>query len=186
MRDKGALQRLANCEQASRKAGLRMRMFLFLLLAIAIIAPVRADSSSGMGAMQYYVGRWSCTGANVGRPPIKAQITYTLDSGVLRSLIIVAPQGKMKSNYTLTFNTTYDGKHDRYVQVSNDTQAASTISFVKMPNANLEQWTDYAAYNQKPGHGQTVRNSQNSFTVTSYPTLSSTKPGFKATCRRSS
>jgi hypothetical protein len=163
-----------------------MKLFMFLLLAIALITPIRANSSSGMSAMQYYVGRWSCTAGSIGEPPSKAQITYTLDSGVLRSLIVVPPQGKMKSSYTLTFNTTYDAKHDRYVQVSNDTQAASTISFIKMPNANLEQWTDYAAYNQKPGHGETVRNSQNSFSVTSYPTVSSTKAVFKASCHRSS
>lgn len=163
-----------------------MKRFMFLLLAIAIMIPVPGESASGMAAMQYYVGRWNCMAGAIGQSPSRAQLTYTLDSGILRTLVYVPAQARMKRSYTLSFATTYDAKHDRYVQASNDTDGASAISFIRMPNDNLEQWTDYAAANQKLGHGRTVRYGQNNFTVMGYPSLTSMRADFKAVCRRSS
>jgi hypothetical protein len=163
-----------------------MRFVFFLLVVAIITAPGRAVSATGMAAMQYYVGQWSCMAGPIGQPPAKAQLTYALDSGVLRNLIVVPPQGKMKRTYALSIDTTYDSKHARYVQDSVDTNGVSSISLVTMPSGTMEQWTDYAAYNQKPGHGQTVRNNQNMFTVTGYSTLTSTKATFKAVCHRAS
>jgi len=163
-----------------------MRFVMFFLLVVAIAAPGRAVSATGMAAMQYYVGSWSCMAGPTGQPPAKAQLTYTLDSGVLRQLVVVPPQGKMKRTFALSINTTYDSKHARYVRDSVSTDGVSSISLVTMPSGTMEQWTDYAAYNQKPGHGQTVRNSQNMFTVTGYSTLTSTKATFKAVCHRAS
>lgn len=141
---------------------------------------------TGMAAMQYYVGTWSCQAGPIGSPPNTATATFTIDSGVMRQWVLVPAQGKMKSPYVLSIATTYDAKNGRYVEALLDNGANWTVSFAQPWTGNTEQWTDQSSSDGKLGHSQTVRTDQNSFTFTGYPTVTSTTPVFQGTCNRSS
>jgi hypothetical protein len=162
-------------------------MRIVALLAVFAISalPAFAQSGSGTSGLQYYVGTWSCTGGPVGQSPNKATITYTLDSGVLHQTIAAPKQGTMKTAYVSSASTTYDAKGNRYITggVSND--PASFTSMWTL-SGNVETSRDTWTSSGKPGHGQTIRNSNSMFTYTGYSTLTSTKPSFKAVCRRGS
>ena len=136
--------------------------------------------------MQYYVGAWSCVAGTIGRPPVKATATYSLDSGVMREWVVVPAQQKMKRAYSISFAVTYDPKHRRYVQTTLDNDASWSISYAKPWTGNTEQWTDQSNDEGKPTRNQTVRTNANSFTFTGYPSLTATKPNFKGTCNRTS
>lgn len=141
---------------------------------------------TGMAAMQYYVGTWSCLAGPPGTPPSTATATYSIDSGVLREWVVVPPQGKMTTTFALSIAATYDQKNGRYVQTLIDSQGNWTVSYATPWTGNTEQWTDQATSDNKPGHGQTVRTDQNDFSFTGYPTVTATTPNFAGTCKRSS
>jgi hypothetical protein len=162
-----------------------MRIVLALVVfALACAVPAGAQTT-GMGAMQYYVGTWSCLGGPVGVPASKATATYTLDSGVMRQWVIVPPQGKMTKPYVISFAITFDAKKQHYIQTSLDSDAAWGVSFAKPWTGKTEQWTDQATNDGKLGHGTVVRTSTAAFVYTGYPTLTSTKASFTVTCKRS-
>ncbi|MGC1379476.1 MAG: hypothetical protein WA814_00475 [Candidatus Baltobacteraceae bacterium] len=152
------------------------------ILALAIAAPAGAQSG-GMTAMQYYVGKWSCTGTQTGQAPSKALLTYTLEDGILVQWVSVPMQGKMKTPYALSAATTYDSKNGRYVSTNLDSENAWSIGYGKM-SGNTEQWTDHANSTGKLGRGELVRTDASSFTFTSWETVASTKPSFKAACHK--
>jgi hypothetical protein len=156
----------------------------FLAFAFVAVAPLGAQSATGMAAMQYYVGSWSCVGTQTGQAPSKATLTYTLDSGLLRSWVVVPAQGKMKTTYVLAVVTSYDSKNGRYVQTNNDNTSAWSITYAPPFTGNTEMWTDHANSTGKLGRGTVVRTDQNNFTFTGYPALTG-KPNFRAICRRS-
>jgi hypothetical protein len=162
------------------------RALALSVLAVAIAAPAGAQPAVGMGAMQYYVGTWSCLAGSVGRPPAKATATFAIDSGVMRQWVSVPAQGKMTKPYVLSIATNYDAKNRHYVQTFLDNDAGWSVSFAKPWTGNTEQWTDQSTADGKLGHSQTVRTSRNTFTFAGYPTLTATKPNFKGTCNRSS
>lgn len=164
-----------------------MRTVLALIvLALALAAPAAAQPATGMAAMQYYVGTWSCQAGPPGSPPSTATATFTLDSGILRQWVVVPPQGKMTTAYVISFATTYDAKNGRYVETEIDNQGGWSISYATPWTGNTEQWIDQATMDGKPGHGQTVRTDQNSFSFTGYPTTTSMQPDFQGSCNRSS
>jgi hypothetical protein len=160
---------------------------LFALIAVGATAaalPAGAQSA-GVSALQYYVGTWACTGGPPGKPQSKATITYTLDSGILHSTIAAPKQNGMTQPYLQSSSTTYDAKNNRYIAggVSNDPM---TFTSAWTLSGNVETSRDLSVSSGKPGHGTTVRNSSSMFTYTGYPTMTSTRPSFKATCRKSS
>jgi hypothetical protein len=171
--------------RAKGRTSLRKTIVL-LALAVGFTAPASAQSMTGMAALQYYVGTWSCMAGPVGSPPSTATATYTIDSGVMREWVVVPPQGKMTSTYALNIATTYDAKNGRYVETFLDNTSGWSVSFAQPWTGNTEQWTDQSTSTGKLGHGQTIRTDQNSFTFTGYPTVDSTQPDFKGTCKRSS
>ncbi|MGA7355093.1 MAG: hypothetical protein WBW76_06665 [Candidatus Cybelea sp.] len=158
----------------------------FFVLAAMMAAPAVAQSMSGMDAMQYYVGTWSCQAGAVGQPASNATATYTLDSGVLRGWVNVPPQGKMTTPYVLNIATTYDSKSNRYVQTQLDNQAHWSTSFAQPWTGSIEQWTDQATADGKLGRSETIRTNQNSFSFDGYPSMAATQPDFKGSCTRSS
>ncbi len=158
--------------------------FALAVLAAIASAPIAAQSATGMAAMQYYVGNWTCAGGTPGQPPSKATLTYTLEGDVLRQWVVVAAQGKMTSPYMLSIAITYDSKNGRYVQTGLDNTASWWISYAKPWSGSTEMWADHANSTGKLGHGTAVR-AQNSYTYTGYETMTATKPNFKITCTRS-
>ncbi|MGA8535044.1 MAG: hypothetical protein WB615_13130 [Candidatus Tumulicola sp.] len=163
-----------------------MKTFVTLAFGLAVTAPAGAQPVTGIAAMQYYVGTWSCTAGPVGSPPSSATATYTLDSGVVRGWIVVPPQGQMTSPYVITTAASYDTKNGRYVKTQLDSEAAWSVSTAVPWSGNTEQWTDTATNDGKLHRGQTVRTDQNSFTFTAYPAPTATQPDFQGTCTRSS
>jgi hypothetical protein len=144
-------------------------------LALMITLPAR--SATGMAAMQYYVGTWSCTGGSVGKPPGHATLKYTMNGDVLQAWI-QAPKGYVESSAT-----TYDSKNDRYVDagVANDSTWFVTYRTI---SGNTETSVDHATTDGKLGHGITVRTGSANFTYAGYPTASGGKADFKATCQK--
>jgi len=154
-------------------------------LIVALVAPVGAQPTTGMGAMQYYVGNWACLAGPIGAPTVKATATFVSESGVLRQWVFVPVMGKMKGPYAIAFSVTYDASKRRYVQTLLDNSAEWGVSVAKPWSGNTEQWTDIATSDGKLGHTQVVRSGKDAFIVTGYG-ASSTKPNFKASCKRSS
>ncbi|MGA8575414.1 MAG: hypothetical protein WB609_06945 [Candidatus Cybelea sp.] len=52
------------------------RILALFAFAVGFAVPAAAQPSTGMAAMQYYVGTWSCMAGNVGQPPVKATATF--------------------------------------------------------------------------------------------------------------
>ncbi len=159
---------------------------LFAVATFAIVLSVSpaVQSASGMSAMQYYVGSWSCTGGPLAQPPVHAALTYTMDSGVLRQMINVPKQGKMRTAYISSSSQLYDSKTSRYLATALSNDGGWDVSSTTL-SGNTERSTDLATKDGKLGHGTTVRVNNDMFTSTGYPTATATKPDFKATCRRS-
>lgn len=163
-----------------------MRYLAIAVLLLVAVAPSAAQSATGMAAMQYYVGSWSCMAGDTGRPKQKANVTYSMDDGVLRMWVVVPKQGKMTNDYAFQSAMVYDAKAGHYVQSNLDTQAAWSISTAKPWSGNTEVWYDKQSNNGKLGRGETVRTTQNSFSFKSYASATSTKSTFGGTCTRSS
>ncbi len=79
----------------------------------------------------------------------------------------------------------YDSKKGRYVSTNLDNGGGWSAGYYTL-SGNTEHWTDSAADTGKLGRSTTVRTNDNTFTSVGYPTMTSTKVNFKATCRRSS
>lgn len=163
-----------------------MKFLASAALLFAAIAPATAQSATGMAAMQYYVGSWSCLASGTGQTPSKATVTYAMDDGVLRMWVVVPKQGKMTKDYAFQSATVYDAKSGHYVQSTLDTLAAWSISTAKPWSGNTELWVDRENSSGKLTRGETIRTNQNSFSFHSYPTTTSTKANFGGTCTRTS
>ena len=163
-----------------------IRTLTLLALVVGLAAPAGAQPMTGMAAMQYYVGTWSCTAGPVGSAPVNATATYTIDSGVMREWVVVPAQGKMTTPYVISIATAYDTKGGRYIETFNDNEGGWSVSTAPPWTGNTEQWTDQATHDGKLGHGQTVRTDQNTFTFSSYPSVTATQADFQGTCHRSS
>jgi hypothetical protein len=144
-------------------------------LALTFVLPAR--SATGMSAMQYYVGTWSCTGGTIGKKPLHATINYTMDGKVLQSWIHVS------DGYVQSDSLTYDSKNDRYVSAGVANDNTWFVSYVTL-NGNTETSADHANSSGKLRRGTTVR-TNTSFTFTGYPAMSGGKADFKATCQKS-
>jgi len=162
-----------------------MRKILGVFVLAAISTVPAGAQSAGMTAMQYYVGSWTCTGGPIGQKPVTANVTYTIDNGVMREWVMVAAQGKMKKPYVLSNATTYDTKNGRFVQAGVDSDAAWWVSYAKPWSGNSEVWMDHANSTGKLGRGEVSRTDHNDFTFNGYPSASAAKPNFRVTCKRS-
>lgn len=154
---------------------------LFAFIAVTI-APAAAQNASGMAAMQYYVGTWSCAAA--GEADSNSTATYAIENDVLRDSLVIPPQGKMTAPYQLSIVTAFDAKNNRYVQTSLDNQGTWAVSFAKPFSGNTEEWVNNATSDGKLGRVQVIRTDQKTFDIIGYATMSQTKPDFKVTCHR--
>jgi hypothetical protein len=169
--------------EAVKQEDYSMRFLVLFAFIAAAVAPAGAQTPSGMAAMQYYVGSWTCSAA--GEPDSNSTATYTMENGVMRDLVIVPAQGKMSSAYELAIVTTFDAKNDRYVQTSLDNLAEWAVSFAKPFTGNTEVWADTVRSTGKLGKVEVMRTDGNTFSIVGYSTTSQTKPDFTVTCHRS-
>ena len=153
-------------------------LFAIVAGALVLLVTVPARSATGMTAMQYYVGTWSCNGGTVGKQPGHATLKYTMNGNVLQQWV-QAPKGYVQSS-----STTYDSKNDRYVNAGVANDNTWFISYTTM-SGNTETSVDRANDSGKLGRGTTVRTSGTNFTYTGYPTVSGSKANFKAICQKS-
>lgn len=160
-------------------------VFGFCVLAAIVAVPIGAQSAAGMGAMQYYVGTWTCSGGPIGQKPVNATVTYTLDDNVMRQWVTIAPQGRMTKPYVLNSTTTWDAKNRRYAQAGLDSDAEWWISYAKPFSGHVEEWTEHSKSSGKLGKSTTTRTSDAAFTFASYPSTSAAKPDFRVSCHRS-
>ena len=166
-----------------------MNRILSSLVAVAALAavaasaaPVAAQPSSGMAALRYYVGNWTCVAKAMGEPASTSTLTGTLDGGVLRMWVWQPAQGKMRSPYGLSMVDTYDAKMRRYVSVANDSTSGWSVGYGTIAGMT-ERWIDQANAGGPMRRSETMRR-PNSFTVTAYPSRTATRSDFKVTCTR--
>jgi hypothetical protein len=150
--------------------------FVATSLALAVALPAR--SATGMAAMQYYVGSWSCTGGTIGKKMLHASLKYTMDGDILQNWIHVS------DGYVQSGSISYDSKNDRYVNAGVANDNTWFVNYMTL-SGNTETSVDHATADGKLGHGVTVRTSNTSFTYTGYPTVSGGNPNFKASCQKS-
>jgi len=159
-------------------------MIAFVLCAIALAFQSTAQSATGMSGMQYYVGNWSCMGGQPKKAPVRATISYAMDGGLMREWIVAPAQKGMKTPYYESVATTYDAKHNRYVEAGMDNTGGWGVTYVTL-SGDTETGVDHATADGKLGHSITHRVNNTTFTFTGYPTLTSTIANFQATCHRS-
>jgi hypothetical protein len=145
-------------------------------LALAFTLPAR--SATGMSAMQYYVGTWSCTGGTIGKKSLHATVKYTMDGNVLQDWI------RVSDGYVQSGSLTYDSKNDRYVGAGVASDNSWYVSYTTL-SGNTETSVDHVNSSGMLGHGILVRTSSTNLTYTGYPTVSGGKANFKVTCQKS-
>ena len=155
-----------------------------LLGAPAGAQMMSAANMGGMSTMQYYVGTWSCTAGVPGKPMQKATSTYTLQSGVLSETVVVPATKDMKTPYVAASATTYDAKHQRYIETWVGNDAGWSVSFAKPWTGKTENWADHVNNTGKLGRTVVVRTSDSGFEFTGYPDMTGTTPNFKGSCTR--
>src|SRR5579864_835370 len=115
---------------------------LAIALPAATLYMASAAGSSGMPAMQYYVGSWMCTGGATGHPA-KGSIQYQMDGSALRDTVVAeATPGKV-SRAWLTVETKYDAANHRYVNTAFD-NGGWDVSWASPWTGNTEHWTDHS------------------------------------------
>jgi len=160
-----------------------MKNSAFLAILLVMAAPAVAQPTSGMSALQYYVGSWACLGGPTSHPPVNASVTYVLERGVLHDSVVVA-QGKMHPAYFEIGATSYDSKLQRFAQSWLGSDGNWEVVTAKPWHGNTEIWYDQSTDDGKLGHRRVDRTDQNDYTFTTFgPT--GTKPVFKAVCKRS-
>ena len=155
-----------------------------MTLAVVTLLPAGAQSTTGMAAMQYYVGTWSCSAGTVGSSPLKTIETYAIESDIMREVYTTPIQGSMTKPYVSNLLTAYDAKQDRYVVVSLSARGSLTAGEVRL-DGNTEYWTYTASSSGKLGRGVGIRTDYNHFTFLSYTSPIATEPTFKEICERS-
>jgi hypothetical protein len=145
-------------------------------IGLALTLPAR--SATGMAAIQYYVGTWSCIGGAIDRPPFHFTVRYSMNAAILQSWL-QAPKGYVQSS-----SITYDSKNDRYVDAAVANDGTWFVAY-RTIRGNTETSADHATSDGTLGRLVVARTNNASFTSTGYSSLSGGKAFFKATCRKS-
>jgi len=152
--------------------------FAIAAASLALTVTLPARSATGMAAIQYKVGTWSCTGGTIGKRPFHFTVTYTV-KGDLLQIWFRWPNGYVESG-----SLTYDSKNHRYVRADVVSDGSWFVAYATI-NGNTENSVDQANNEGKLGRLVTVRNSNTSVTSTGYAAVSGGKPFLRATCLKS-
>jgi hypothetical protein len=145
-------------------------------LVLALTLPAR--SATGIAAMQYYVGAWSCIGGPVDKQPFHFGVKYTMNADILQIWAQV-PKGYVQSS-----SLRYDSKNDRFVEVAVANDDTWFVAY-RTISGNKETSVDHVTSDGKLGRLVTVRTSRTSYTSTIYPGLSGGKALLRWTCQKS-
>ena len=169
-----------------RKVGCLMKnLAAFIVLTAALVVSAAAQETTGMSAMQYYVGTWSCVARPMSGPPLSFTATNRIDLGIMRQWFTVAPHWKMTAPEGYTATMTYDSQNRRYVETQLHYDATWQISSAKPWSGNIERWTDIASSDGKLSHVKFTRINKRAYNFAAYPTLTATTPYISGSCRRS-
>jgi hypothetical protein len=153
-------------------------LFAVAAASLTLTFTLPARSATGMAAMQYKVGTWSCTGGTIGKQPFHFTVTYTINDDFLQ-IWIRWPKGSVESGSLM-----YDSKNHRYVRADVVSDGTWFVAYETI-NGSTETSVDQANNEGKLGRLVTVRNSSTSFTSTGYTAVSGGKPFIRATCQKS-
>jgi hypothetical protein len=167
---------------------LRFRAVLgFSVLAGALTIAASAQAT-GMDAMRYYLGTWTCKGAptEASATVSVGTATFTLQNGVLHEHLVIPPTVDQTTAYTLNVRTTYDAAKQRYVSASMDDHENWTVAYAPpFLGGKLEHWTDHQTSSGNLGRKEVIRYNQNAFAAFSFSSTDrKAKPKFRSICRR--
>ena len=157
-----------------------MKIATLFAVAAASLMPtfaLPARSATGIAAIEYKEGTWSCTGGTIGKQPFHFTVTYTKNGDFLQ-IWFRWPKGYVESG-----SITYDSKNHRYVRADVVSDGSWFVAYATI-NGSTETSVDQANNEGKLGRLVTVRNSSTSITSTGYTAVSGGKPFLKATCQK--
>lgn len=157
---------------------------LAMLLSFGSMTAVTAQSASGMDAMKYFVGTWTCKGAMAAGPTLDITLKFVMDSGILREWDEVRIPGTA-APYAISKSIVYDAKNSRWVQVQGDVDGTWIVSYLKPWTGKTEEWLGQASFDGKLGRDETIRTGANEFGFKNYANPADTKPDLDGTCTRS-
>jgi hypothetical protein len=167
-------------DDSTKKGGIFMKNAAALALiaaSLTLTVTLPARSATGMEAMQYYVGTWSCTGSTVGKQPFHFSLRYAMNGGILRSWLSA-------NGYVQSGSLTYDSKNHRYINAAVASDGTWFVAYATI-SGTAESSIDHVTSEGKLGRLIIVRTSNTRFASTGYPAVSDGKAFFKATCRKS-
>jgi hypothetical protein len=170
-------------------------MILRLVMGFSVLAGSLTISASaqatGMDALHYYVGTWTCKGAPQNEQGFSEDVstgtaTYTLENGVLHERLVIPAKGAQTKAYTLNVRTTYDAAKERYVSASVDSNENWSVMYAPpFLGDKLEHWTDHQTSSGKQGRSDVIRYTQTMFATFSFPTTQrGARADFRSFCHR--
>jgi hypothetical protein len=154
------------------------------LLALLLATPItKAQAVNPMGALQFYVGRWSCVERKGSDPPLSSTFTFAIESNLMRQWIARPKQGSMSAPYVVNSTFAYDAPRHRYVQTEMDNDATWYVSVAEPWQGNTIRWVDVAT-STKLSRWEMTRIDNTTFTVESFANVRDTTPNYTASCKR--
>jgi hypothetical protein len=152
-------------------------VFAAVAASLTLAATLPARSATGMEAMQYYVGTWSCTGGLIGKQPFHFTVTYAMNGAILRSWLSA-------KGYVQSGSLAYDSKNHRYINAAVANDGTWFVAYATV-SGTTESSIDHVTSDGKLGRLMIMRTSNTSFTSTGYSAISGGKVFLEATCRKS-
>jgi hypothetical protein len=152
--------------------------FATIAAALVLTVALPARSATGMEAMQYYVGTWSCAGGIIGKQPLHFMLRYTMSGGVLRSWLSA-------KGYVQSGSLTYDPKNHRYINAAVANDGTWFVAYATI-SGTAESSVDHVTNDGKLGRLIIVRISSTRFASTGYSRVSNGEAFSKAACQKSS
>ena len=146
--------------------------------SLELVFTLPARSATGIAAMQYYVGTWSCIGGVTDKQPFHFTVKYTMNAAILQTWV------QASSGYVQSGSLRYDSKNRRFVEVAVASDDTWFVAYRTM-SGNTETSVDHVTSDGQLGRLVTERTSSTSYTAATYPGFSGGKALFRWTCRRS-
>jgi hypothetical protein len=153
-----------------------------ILLLLAAISG-RAEAADPMGALQFFVGTWSCIEHPPNKPSLSSTFTFVMESGLLRQWIVRPKQGSMRAPYVVNSTFAYDSTHRRYVQTEMDNEAAWWVSAADSWQGDTLHWVDLST-STTLSRWEMTRVDPATFTIRSFSRRDDPAPNYTASCKR--
>jgi hypothetical protein len=151
-------------------------VFAAIAVSLTLTATLPARPATGMEAMRYYVGTWSCIWGAIGEEPYHFTSTYTMSDGILRTWI-------SSKGYAQSGSITYDSKNHRYINSAVGNDGTWYVAYATI-SGRTESSIDRVTSDGALGRLIILRTSSTSFSSTVYSAVSGGKVVVKAACRR--